>query len=248
MLERLGSLGRELGRGLLALLYPGSCGACGAALDPAESCFCPSCHSQLFRDPFPTCPRCSSTVGPHALVDKGCPRCRADVFHFERVVRLGPYEGLLRDLILRMKKYEGESLAEQVGTLWAKAAESQLRDLKAQLVLPVPLHWRRHWQRGYNQSETLAWAIARQLGLPCRPRWLVRTRNNRSQTEEPPSARRENVRGIFRASPRPALRGQTILLIDDVLTTGSTASEAARALRQAGAARVVVAVLAHGPG
>jgi predicted amidophosphoribosyltransferase len=84
--------------------------------------------------------------------------------------------------------------------------------------------------------------------LPCRPRWLRRIRNTPQQMRQTPADRRDNVRGAFRARARPALRGQTVLLVDDVLTTGSTCSEAARALREAGAARVVVAVLAHSQG
>jgi predicted amidophosphoribosyltransferase len=111
-----------------------------------------------------------------------------------------------------------------------------------------PLHWWRHWQRGHNQSEALARALARRLGVPCRPRWLRRVRHTPRQTQQPPSARADNVRGAFRARRGAPLAGTTVLLVDDVLTTGSTASEAARALRAAGAGRVVVAVLGRAQG
>jgi predicted amidophosphoribosyltransferase len=103
----------------------------------------------------------------------------------------------------------------------------------------------RRLRRGYNQSEILARPLAGRLRLPCRPGWLRRGRRTPQQTLQPPAGRRENVRGAFRARAGAGLRGRTVLLVDDVLTTGSTAHEAARALRQAGAARVVVAVLAH---
>ena len=96
----------------------------------------------------------------------------------------------------------------------------------------------------------VSWALARRLafhiGLPCRPFWLRRIRNTPEQKATPSTtARRENLRGAFQARPRPALAGKTVLLVDDVLTTGSTASEAAGALRTAGAKRVLVAVLAR---
>jgi predicted amidophosphoribosyltransferase len=97
-------------------------------------------------------------------------------------------------------------------------------------------------------SCALARALAARLSLPCHPRWLRRIRNTPKQTAQTPTGRRENVRGAFRAPRRARLRGKAVLLVDDVLTTGSTCSEAARALREAGAARVVVAVLAHGQG
>jgi ComF family protein len=152
---------------------------------------------------------------------------------------------LLREVILRLKYSSGEELAELLGDLWAENAASRLRELTADTVIPVPLHWWRHWRRGYNQSEALARALARELGLPCRPGWLRRIRNTPKQTNQTPSDRLVNVKGAFKTSVTAAVKGKTILLVDDVLTTGSTCSEAAHVLRTAGAARVIVAVLAH---
>lgn len=236
----------ELAQGLVALLYPGVCAGCEDMLPPGPDRFCAACRTALAADQLPTCPRCASTVGPFANLEDGCTRCRGEVFHFEKVIRLGPYEGLLRELVLRMKHASGEGLAEMLGQWWARQAGDRLRQVQADVVVPVPLHWRRRWSRGYNQSEILADSLAHALGLPCRPRWLRRTRFTPSQSEQPASTRRENVRNAFAARPHPPMRGRTILLVDDVLTTGSTASEAARALRSAGAGRVAVAVLAHG--
>jgi ComF family protein len=171
--------------------------------------------------------------------------CRKTSFAFDRAVRLGPYDGLLRTLILKMKQPDGEPVAEAVGTAWADARADSLARLGAAVVVPVPLHWWRRWRRGFNQSECLARAVASRLHLRCR-RWLRRTRATPMQTALAPSGRRDNVRGAFRATRAADVRGKTVLLIDDVLTTGSTAHEAARALRAAGASRVVVAVLGHG--
>jgi ComF family protein len=146
---------------------------------------------------------------------------------------------------LRIKHAPGEALAEHLGQFWAKEAGDRLAEFQANLVVPVPLHWRRRLARGYNQCDILAEHLARRLGLPLRPRWLRRTRYTPFQTSRPTAERRANVAGVFQVRRGAALRGQTVLLIDDVMTTGSTASEAARALRTAGAARVVVAVLAR---
>jgi len=247
MFRHLATFGRDLAQGLLALLYPGVCAGCGRAVPPEQMPFCPTCRAALTGDTQPTCPRCASTVGPFTHLDGGCPRCRDSVFHFESVLRLGPYDGLLRELILRLKHAGGEGLAEVLGDLWAEHAGPRLRQLGADVVIPVPLHWWRRLSRGYNQSAALARSLAAALGLPCRPRWLRRVRATAKQTLQTPAARWDNVRGVFAARPHPELRGRTVLLVDDVLTTGGTASEAARALRAAGAARVVVAVLGHGP-
>jgi ComF family protein len=238
---------RGLCGGLLHLLYPGACHACATALPPGAGPFCAGCRKALTVDPYPQCPRCAASVGPFAHVADGCPRCRGTPFTFERAVRLGPYEGRLREVILRMKHASGEALAELVGRLWAECAEARLRALGADVVVPVPLHWRRRWWRGYNQSEALAQPLAARLGLPCRPSWLRRVRHTPEQKGQSPGAKLENVRGAFRARGS-GLAGRTVLLVDDVLTTGATAGEAARALRQGGARRVVVAVLARWAG
>src|SRR5262249_35832844 len=173
---------RELARGLVGLLYPTLCWVCGSAIAPDQVDFCAACRHTLTIDPHATCPRCASTVGPHVDVSKGCVSCRDLSLFFDRAVRLGPYEGLLRDVVLRMKHQAGEGLAEVVGRLWAEQAQSSLRALKVDVVIPVPLHWWRQWTRGHNQSAALAYALAGKLSLPCRPRWLRRVRATAMQT------------------------------------------------------------------
>ena len=236
---------RTLALGLRHLFVPGVCLACRRPLPPEQDDFCASCRPQILTDPHLTCPRCSSTIGPHVDLTDGCVRCRNESFAFERVLRLGPYEGMLRDLILKMKQPDGEPVAEAVGASWAKSSAEALRRLGADTVVPVPLHWWRQWTRGFNQSECLARAVASRLQVRCH-RWLKRTRYTLKQSSLAPSVRKDNVRGAFRTVRSAAVRGKVVLLIDDVLTTGSTAHEAARALRRAGASRVVVAVLGHG--
>jgi ComF family protein len=238
---------RHFSEGLLQLLYPGLCGACGTSLPPDQHHFCQPCRVALTTDPYSTCPRCAATVGPFAVatLENGCTHCWVSSFQFERVLRLGPYDGLLREVILRMKHLSGEYLAEALGQLWVERASEQLTSIRPDLVIPIPLHWWRQWRRGYNQSAALAQALADYLRLPCHPGWLRRTRNTPVQHQQARSARHDNVRGAFRARSHAVLKNKTILLVDDVTTTGSTASEAARALRQAGASRVIVAVLAR---
>jgi ComF family protein len=178
-------------------------------------------------------------------VEGSCIRCREETYHFERAIRLGPYDGLLRELILRCKHQAGEALADVLGEIWAECACERLRELRADVVVPIPLHWRRRWTRGYNQSEALARPLAAGLGMPILPFALRRVRNTPHQTRQTPSARRDNVRNAFVVRTHTPIARKNVLLVDDVLTTGWTASEAARALRAAGAGRVVVAVLAH---
>src|SRR5262249_26141252 len=149
MLKHLHDFGRQLAQGLLSLVYPSICAACGQSV-PVERrhSFCDSCRIILTTDPYTACPRCASTIGAFTASEEGCVRCRDETLHFERALRLGPYQGLLRELILRMKHASGESVAEWLGTLWAEHAEARLRAVGAELIIPVPLHWRRRWSRG----------------------------------------------------------------------------------------------------
>jgi ComF family protein len=237
-------LGGQLVRGLLHLVYPGTCFACNKPLPTEESDFCPLCRKLLTTDPQPVCPRCAASVGPFVVLDGGCRNCRDVPLHFERAFRLGPYDGLLRDIVLRMKRSTGEGLAEAMGQLWAGSCQAWVGEFAIDSIVPVPLHWWRRLQRRYNQSEALARTLAIQLNLPLQTSCLRRSRSTPSQVGKSGPQRRENVRGAFRASISKTLAGKTVMIVDDVLTTGSTASEAARALKSAGVAKVYVAVLA----
>jgi ComF family protein len=241
----IGRLGRELLRGARQLIFPNLCMICEQAVPVGHETVCPACREALTADPHRVCPRCTSSIGEFAALEGTCAHCGGASFHFDQAFRLGVYGGILREVILRMKYGGDEILAATVGSVWADHWAARFRAVEAQVVVPVPLHWWRRWRRGYNQSEPLAVALAGRLGLPCETRSLRRIRYTRPQTNQSATARRENMRGAFRSSGGVAVRGRTILLIDDVLTTGSTVSEAARALKAAGAARVVAAVLAH---
>jgi ComF family protein len=195
--------------------------------------------------PHPACPRCAASVGPHALVEDGCLVCRKERFAFESASRLGAYEGLLRSVILALKHHSNEGLAELVGELWGAVGGEALLALQAEMIVPVSLHWWRRLRRGYNQSEALARGLARRLRLPVDTSCLRRVRRTLPQSSLSPEGRKANVRGAFRAADLSRLQGRTVLLLDDILTTGATLNEAAKALREGGAARVAVAVLAR---
>ena len=164
---------------------------------------------------------------------------------FDRALRLGKYEGRLRDAILRMKSSHGEALAgrlgERLAAKWAR--DGSCGDFDA--AIPIPLHWLRRWKRGYNQSAAVAASFAACLGRQCWSHTLRRRRSTPLQTEQSVAGRERNVAGAFALVPWAGLRGVRVVLIDDVLTTGATLNEAARLLLGAGAAQVRVAVLAH---
>jgi ComF family protein len=230
-------------RGLVDLIYPPRCLLCGRVPRERER-FCDACAAELFHDPHLCCPRCAARVGPFAVHDGQCAACRQGPVRFGAAVRLGPYRGKLCEAVLRLKSAQNEGLAELLGECLAEQRRSALVGLGADVIVPVPLHWWRRLRRGYNQSAAIGHGLGARLGLPCRYLWLWRVRPATQQGKDR-SKRWDNVRNAFRAVARKRLCGRHVLLVDDVMTTGATASEAARALLDGGAARVSVAVLAR---
>lgn len=238
----------DLARGAADLIFPNACLLCDAAeagSEPFRHGFCSPCRVALTADPAGRCPRCAAAVGPHTDLKGGCPACRGRGFGIDAAVRLGPYEGALREAILRAKQSAGEPVSEMLGRTLAEVRGAELRALAATVVVPVPLHWRRRLTRGYNQAAAIARELAEVLKLPVQPSWLVRTKPDEQHSQPSASARAANIRGAFRVGRRASFAGASVLVVDDVMTTGSTLAEAARVVRAAGAERVNVAVLAR---
>jgi ComF family protein len=245
MHSHLARIGKTFSHGLLQIVYPATCLACGGSPEQYQDRLCSSCRHLLANLNTQVCPRCAATVGPYVELEDGCTHCRKLSFPFERVLRLGPYSGALREAVLRTKHLAGEDLAEALGQLWADVSFKEFQALGVQAVVPVPLHWFKRWKRGYNQSEALAQPLAAKLGLPCLKRCLRRTRYTSQQTQPSVVNRLSNVHNAFKARIPGKLRKKSLLLVDDVFTSGSTASEAAKALKRGGAGKIIVAVLAR---
>jgi ComF family protein len=161
----------------------------------------------------------------------------------------GLYTGNLRKTILHLKFHGREHLAKRLGGLLLRPFEALMEHGSA-LVVPVPLHTSRSRQRGFNQAELLARGLVRKIGrkergLQLATGLLIRVRPTLPQVGLSPSARRENVRGVFSVSQAERVRNRTVLLVDDVMTTGATLSACSAALKRAGAARVLALSLAR---
>jgi len=161
---------------------------------------------------------------------------------------LGDYRSYLRQAVLWMKRHPYEPLTRAVGVLLAERVASELGQWQPNLVIPVPMHWWRRLKRGTNTARVLAGAVAQRLALPMSTKVLRCRRKSRKQGTLRPDERLRNIRGAFCISSGYDITDKRLLLIDDILTTGATASEAARMLRRAGAAGVAVAVVARGIG
>lgn len=195
----------------------------------------------LLADYF--CVDCKTPFVNRFPLDKNgrCSLCRLGLAGFDTVYAFGSYEETLRELIHLFKYQRIRPLARPLGALIARAIP---REHSFDLVVPMPLHWTKRWTRGYNQSELLAKEIARRFGLPV-AKVVKRVKSTAAQAGLTNSKRRLNVRGAFSVSDKAAVKGRRVLLIDDVITTGATASACANVLKRAGASHVAVAAVAR---
>ncbi len=239
--------------GAADLLMPRLCQACQAHVpslpQPGEAsrpaCLCDECSVQMLSLVAQSyCIRCGSAAPPRAgeRAD-GCQLCPAVLPRFERVVRLGPYAGPLRGLVRRLKYQRNQAARDYLCDMLAQAVLAQLGGGPLDLVLPVPAHWRRRMSRAYDHSRAIAGGLAQRLKLPLGSE-LIRVRHTPPQTHLPRTRRLENIHGAFEVAGPKAIAGASILLVDDVTTTGATANECARTLLRADAARVFLAVAA----
>lgn len=246
----IGNHVRNAGRSALDFLFPPTCAACHRPPhDPLNDSpsLCSDCRAGIAPSLPHRCLRCSAPVGPHLDTARGCVHCAADRFAFENVLSLGVYDGPLRSAVLTAKQPHGDRLTAALAELLALNHAEAFSRQPIELIVPVPHHWTERLLRRHLPPVTLAARLARVLNAPCSPHILAKVRRTRPQAQLEPTDRRNNLRDAFRLIGRPQLQGTRILLVDDVLTTGTTAHRAAALLKSAGAT-VHVAVIARGLG
>ena len=211
--------------------------------------FCLKCLQLIAPELGECCLRCGAILPVEIEPTEQCPACKDFSLKFDAVFPLGRYDGALREVVLKTKRVAGEALSLSVGRLLAVRLRDKIVAFRPQAVVPIPMHWRRWLIRGMNGPELLAECLGRKLGLPV-VRMLRRRRYTIPQKDLLPRERFRNVRDAFglRRWPRQRWQDARVLLVDDILTTGATCSEAARLLKQAGAAAVAVAVVARADG
>lgn len=230
----------------LNLLYPPRCVNCDADLAAASGPpLCLDCRQRLVPAHGPACQRCGARIPKGFNSEQGCMHCQGRRLRLTSVVAFGPYEGALRDAILRMKHDRDDPLTLAMGEWLVEWRQSELEALRADVLAPIPMHWTRRVVRGTNSAELLAARLGRRLSLPSAAHLLTRRRRTRPQSDLSPGKRFDNLRGAFRLSRGYDVRGVNVALVDDILTTGATCNEAAKVLLKAGAAQVTAVVLAR---
>ena len=223
---------RILANSLLDFALPSRCAGCAEVIEEVGA-FCPGCWARMEWLGNSGCQTCGLPLA--ATEADTCGRCLADPPGLDRMRAAVAYDELSRSIVLRLKYGRKVALARTMARYMAALGGPETEEA---LVLPVPLHRRRLWSRGFNQSGLVARELAKGWGYPFEAGLLRRTKSTVPLKGMSHSQRRKAVAGAFAVADPRLINGRSIILVDDVLTSGSTAEACAKALRKAGAARV----------
>jgi competence protein ComFC len=229
---------------LCSLFYPATCVVCSADVERHEY-LCEGCRGRAPRITPPFCAKCSEPFSGAITQPFGCANCEHRTLHFDSAISAYRSRGLVRQLVHALKyghqRHLRHPLAEWLGET---LNDPRLHGRRFDLIVPVPLHPARERERGFNQATLLAELLAHRVAVPLRLA-LERIRYTKTQTAYDRAERMENLHDAFRLRKNLNVRQLHVLLIDDVLTTGSTLSECARVLKKAGALSVYAATAAR---
>lgn len=235
---------------LLNLILPTQCKICNQPLERFEEKFiCSDCWTKVELYSSPQCYQCGKGLADSLkhIQQPICRECKTEKRYFYQARPVGHYRGVLKESILLFKFGKKTALRKAMGNLLIDYLKTQIEMVKEiDLILPVPLHWWRKYQRGFNQSELLSVSISRYFQLRLLNNVLCRIKATIPQSALKRNKRLNNIKDAFVVKQPNKVADKTILLIDDVYTTGATVNECAKVLTKAGAKRVYVLTLSRG--
>lgn len=223
---------------VLNFILPPRCLKCGAVIGGTENGLCPDCFNEITFISEPYCKRCGRPFngeGTQGMVCGDCMKKHKNPFRYSRSAFV--YDEYSKTLILSFKFHDKTENAVFLGKLLYKSGKD-IFSSGADVLMPIPLHYSRLLKRKYNQSSLLAKEVSKMCGLPIDNTSVIRHKRTRPQVEFSGQARIKNVKGAFQVKNPLNVKGKRIVLIDDVMTTGSTLRECALVLLAAGAASV----------
>lgn len=235
-------MGTSLGQWALAQAFPPRCPACHESVDTQHN-FCQACFSTIKHIAAPLCQCCGIPFAFDVGADARCPECLAEPPQFDTARAPMVYDAISSRMVHALKFHDRYTGVNRAVRMMTAALDPQYAAID--IIVPVPLHWRRLLMRRYNQAALLAYGLAAQLNTPCAPHALKRTRYTRPQMRMKRAERITNARHLFAVQQETMLRGKNVLLVDDVITTGATINACAAAMKKAGAAQVHAISLAR---
>ena len=252
VLSRISRVAGRLAGPFVDLVLPSVCAFCGEYHQPSDSLefnrdsirLCNDCVGSFLKDTREACHRCGRPVGPYSPdTTAGCVICRPTRQRYKEVIRIGTYDDELRTACIRSKSRGSEPLAAALGDLLFCEQRERLQAIDADVIVPVPQHWLHWFTRPHHSALTVGDRLSKHLQIPLRDGLVHKVRHTADQSGLNRASRLKNLHRAFRVSPLRRVAGKRILVVDDILTTGSTANEMSRALRTAGAKHVAVAVI-----
>ena len=230
----------------LDLVFPRHCAGCGRTVDRPRGHICWECFRGIQLRESQICQCCGLKIEGRIAHEFTCSACREHPPSFDTARSAGRFGGVLREMLHQFKYGRATWLCEDLADLLHGCVLAHYAAEEVDTVVPVPLHRQKQRDRGYNQAALLAAALAPRLERPYAGDVLARTRATPTQTRLHAGPRRKNVHNAFAVRAPEWVRGRTVLLVDDVMTTGATLSEVAATLKRAGAWRVWAATVARG--
>ncbi|MCK6469016.1 MAG: ComF family protein [Candidatus Brocadia sinica] len=231
----------------LDLFYPRSCLHCNCNLNNSyELYLCEHCKRKIPYISHSCCIRCGAILGPHITprAKEGCAACKGKYLPFNTITSVTYYDDAMKTLIHKFKYARQKFLASVLSDILI--THERLKEVvpDTDVIVPVPLHWLKQMLRGFNQSELLSQGIQRHFSKSVAINNLCRIKNTASQTQLSKNQRQRNIHNAFFINHPGSFKGKKVLLVDDVLTTGVTASECSKKLKEAGAVAVHLLILA----
>lgn len=237
---------------LMKLLYPICCPVCGEVqeqmlTDEGAACICPACEKKLIRVASPFCMRCGKPLEADRMRREYCGDCMRDRHAFVQGRAVFVYQGAIIGSMHRLKYANRRDYAEVFAREAYETYAVWLRRIAPDALIPIPLHPKRRKERGYNQAELIAEALARLSGIPVEKKLLLRMIHTQPQKQLHARERKNNLKNAFQTSKK-IVQLKKVLLVDDIYTTGSTVDAAAEALLMAGVTKVYVLCICIGGG
>ena len=227
-------------------LYPSWCAQCKRSLHLTEDHLCRPCLLKLTQIRLPICTRCGIEIPPHGKSTATCSRCRNRSYQFDEVFPLFRYDDNFKNLLHQVKYERKYWLLDIFSKRLKRTLPNQSRDLPS-CIIPVPLDRNRLRKRTFNQSLLIAQMISKILKIPVKENVMIRKEYRSPQSWLSRKERLSNLEGLFKIKKRHEIKDQWVLLVDDVVTTGSTVHECAKIIKEEGASKVTVFTLARTP-